>query len=87
MQPGARFFVSDNTALEVFAKLPAVSTLPRDNGDDIKVPFKDTWGLETGLRSRFARGLFGMVRLHYGTVVNALYGAHLYPSFELEFRP
>jgi hypothetical protein len=86
-QPGARLFVSDNTALEFFAKLPMYGALPRESGDDIKVPFSETWAFESGLRSRFARGLFGSVRLHYGAVVNALYGARLYPSFEVEFRP
>jgi hypothetical protein len=86
VMPGARFFVSDNTAVEIFAKLPAFSVLPRDNADDIKIPFSDTWGFETGLRSRFTRALFGNIRLHYGAIVNALYGARLYPSFELEIR-
>ncbi len=51
------------------------------------MPFKYTWGLEGGLRSRLARGLFGSVRLNYASVSSLLYGARLYPSFEVEIRP
>jgi hypothetical protein len=86
VQPGVRLFVSDNTAFEYFVKLPAYSAIPRE-GDDIKLKFSDTWAMEWALRSRLARGLFWSMRLHYGSVVNLLYGAHLYPSFGLEFRP
>jgi len=85
VQPGARFFLSDATALEVFAKLPAFTTVPTERRD-ISVPFKSTWSMEGGFRSRLARGLFGTIRLHYGSVADVLYGSRLYPSFELEYR-
>jgi len=85
-RPGTRFFFTDNVALELFAKLPAFTTIPLERAKDVKVPFKDTWSLEGGLRSRFAEGFFGNVRLHYGAVADVLYGARLYPSFELELR-
>jgi len=85
-RPGVRFFVSDNTALEAFAKLPAFTTIPRDAGDK-KVPFSDAWSTEFGVRSRLARGLFGNMRLHYGQPVGLLYGgAKFYPAFDLELR-
>jgi len=42
--------------------------------------------VEFGLRSRFAEGVFGSVRLHYGDIPRGLYGSRLYPSFEVEFR-
>jgi hypothetical protein len=84
-RPGARFFVSDNTALELFAKLPAFTTIPRDSGD-IAVSFSNAWSAEFGLRSRLATGLFGNMRLHYGDMLKALYGARLYPSFDVELH-
>ena len=85
VQPGARFFLSDATAFEVFAKLPAFTTVPTERRD-ISVPFKSTWSMEGGFRSRLARGLFGTIRLHYGSVSDVIYGSRLYPSFELEYR-
>jgi hypothetical protein len=84
-QPSARLFVSDNTAFELSAKLPAFTEIPRDRGDK-SVPFSSTWSMEGGLRSRLAPGLFGYLRLHYGKRGNAVYGAPLYPSFGVEFR-
>ena len=85
VQPGARFFFSDATALEVFAKLPAFTTVPTERKDR-SVPFKSTWSMEGGFRSRLSPGLFGSIRLHYGSVSDVLYGSRLYPSFELEYR-
>ena len=85
LRPGARFFLADHTALELFTKLPLYSAVPLE-GTDPTVPFKRTWALEGGLRSRLARGLFGSVRLHYGSISDVLYGARLYPSFEVELR-
>lgn len=85
VQPGARVFLSDATALELAAKLPVFTTVPTERRD-ISVPFKSTWSMEGGFRSRFARGLFGTIRLHYGSVADVLYGSRLYPSFELEYR-
>jgi hypothetical protein len=80
-----RFFVSDNTALELFAKLAAFTDVPGARAETT-LPFSKTWTLESGLRSRLADGLFGNLRLHYGDVSNAIYGARLYPSFDLELR-
>jgi len=85
LRPGVRFFLIDHTALELFAKLPLYSAIPVD-GPNPTVPFKRTYALEGGLRSRLTRGIFGSVRLHYGSISDVLYNARLYPSFEIEFR-
>jgi hypothetical protein len=85
VRPGTRWFFWDNTALEVHALLPAYSAVPREDGE-VKVPFSDTWSIEFGLRSRFVPGVFGNIRLQYGQVAKTVYGARLYPAFELEFR-
>jgi hypothetical protein len=85
-RPGVRFFISDNTALEFFVKLPMYTAIPIGERNPT-VPFKDTWWLEGGLRSRFARGLFGNIRLNYASISDVLYGARLYPAFEVEVRP
>jgi hypothetical protein len=87
VRPGARFFVSDNTAIELFGKLPMYSAIPVEDGPNRTVPFERTWWLEGSLRSRLARRLYGSVRLHYAAISDVLYGARLYPSFEVEFRP
>jgi hypothetical protein len=84
-RPVARVFISDNTALQLSAKLPVQSELALENSTP-ELSFSDTWSMEGGLRSRFAPDFFGNVRLHYGYVSRALYGARLYPSFELELR-
>ena len=86
MRPGARFFLSDNTALELFVKLPFYTAVPIGERNPT-LPFKDTWWLEGGLRSRFARGLYGNIRLNYAAISDLLYGARLYPAFEIEIRP
>jgi hypothetical protein len=86
VRPGLRLFVSDNTAFEFFAKLPAYSGVSGDR-NDATVPFSKTWTLEGGLRSRLARGLFVSMRTHYAAVADVLYGARLYPSFAVEYRP
>jgi hypothetical protein len=84
-RPGARLFISDNTALELFAKLVAFTEVPTGRAETT-LPFSKTWTLEGGLRSRLADGLFGNLRLHYGDISDAIYGARLYPSFDLELR-
>ena len=84
-RPGARFFLSDNTALELFARLAAFTEVPTARAE-AALPFSETWTLEGGLRSRLAEGLFGNLRLHYGEVSDAIYGATLYPSFDIELR-
>ncbi|HYQ46628.1 MAG TPA: hypothetical protein VER11_31885 [Polyangiaceae bacterium] len=86
LRPGMRFFISDNTALELFAKLPFYTAVPIGERNPT-VPFKDTWWLEGGLRSRLARGLYGNIRLNYASISDVLYGARLYPAFEVEVRP
>jgi hypothetical protein len=86
VRPGLRLFITDRTAFEFFAKLPFYSAVPIA-GRNPTVPFKYTWGLEGALRSRLAPGLFGNVRLNYASVSDLLYGARLYPSFEIEIRP
>jgi len=84
-RPGARFFISDNTALELFFKLPAYTTVPT-NRTETSLPFEDAWTFESGLRSRLAPGVFGNLRLHYGRIADAMYDSPLFPSFDLEFR-
>lgn len=91
--PGLRWFIWHNTALTVSAQLPAYTSIPVElDGDSSgesdyhKVPFSDVWSLEMGLRSRLMPGLFSNVRLHYGQVARTLYGAQIYPSFEVEVR-
>lgn len=85
LRPGARVFLSDAVALEMLANLPPYTAVPRD-GDDRVIPFSETWSLEAGIRSRFAPGLYGTIRLHYGEIAETLYDAKLYPSFEVEAR-
>lgn len=85
VRPGTRWFFWDNTAIEVHALLPAYSAVPLENRE-LEVPFSDTWSIEFALRSRFMTGVFGNIRLQYGEVTRAVYGARLYPAFELEFR-
>jgi len=86
LRPGMRFFISDNTALELFVKLPLYTAVPVGDRNPT-IPFKDTWWFEGGLRSRLARGLYGNVRLNYASISDWLYGARLYPAFEIEVRP
>jgi hypothetical protein len=85
LRPGVRVFVSDRTALEVFAKLPLYSAVPLER-KTVTVPFERTWNVEAGVRSRLTGRLFGNVRLHYGSIADLLYGARLYPSFDVEVR-
>ena len=86
LRPGARLFITDRVAFEFFAKLPLYSSLPIGDRNPT-VPFKYTWGMEGGLRSRLAPGLFGTVRLNYASISDVLYGARFYPAFEIEVRP
>jgi len=85
LRPGTRLFIADHTAFELSTKLPLYSAVPLE-GRSPTLPFKRTWALEGGLRSRLARGLFGSIRLHYGSISDVLYGARIYPSFEVELR-
>jgi hypothetical protein len=95
VRPGVRLFLSDNTEFGLSSNLPPYSAIPveRDvvrtgerNTNYRTVPFSEIWSLEAGFRSRFAPGLFGSLRLHYGEVARGLYGAVLNPSFNVEFR-
>jgi len=91
-RPGVRWFISPRTSLELSAHLPAYTSLPIELAGDAgethyrKVPFSDSWSIEAALRSSLTSNVFGNLRLHYGNVADALYGASLYPSFELEIR-
>jgi hypothetical protein len=85
VRPGLRLFITDGTAFEFFAKLPLYSAVQSDGGST-KVPFDRVWGVEAGLRSRLARGFFGNIRLQYAAISDVLYGARLYPAFDLEIR-
>ncbi|HEX6272990.1 MAG TPA: hypothetical protein VFZ53_08120 [Polyangiaceae bacterium] len=96
LRPGVRFFLSDTTELGVMSNLPVYSAIPIErareseeggrNEDFVTVPFSELWSVEASLRSRFAEGVFGSVRLHYGEIARGLYGAPLYPSFDVELR-
>lgn len=82
---GARAFVSDNTAVQLSVKLPVRSEVALESAAT-ELSFADAWSCEAGVRSRFAAGIFGALRLQYGEVADALYGAALFPSFEIEMR-
>lgn len=84
-RPGARVFVSDNTAVQLSVKLPVQSELALEDAAT-ELSFADTWSFEAGIRSRFGPGIFGGLRLQYGEVSDVLYGAALFPSFEIEMR-
>jgi hypothetical protein len=101
LRPTARVFVSDATAFEIGVRLPLFTEVPAEGDATVSignrtqsgskagyvdVKFKDSWSLEGGVRSRLQPWLFATVRLHYGRVARALYGAPLYPSFSLELR-
>jgi hypothetical protein len=94
-RPSARWFITDATELDVIASLPIYTAIPysrdelRGDGrveDFETLPFSKAWSLEAGLRSRFAKGLFGTIRLHFGPLTREIYDASVYPSFEVEFR-
>jgi len=85
VRPGVRVFITDGTAFEFFAKLPIYSAVHDESGSTT-LPFDRVWGMEAGLRSRLVRGFFGNVRLQYAAISDLLYGARLYPAFDLEFR-
>jgi hypothetical protein len=84
-RPGARAFLSDDTALQVSLKLPVKSEIALEDAAT-ELSFADVWSFEAGIRSRFAAGVFGALRLQYGQVSDVLYGASLFPSFEVEMR-
>lgn len=84
-RPGARWFVADNTALEISTKLPVYTAIALKDSSPT-LPFSETWAFEAGVRSRFARDVFGNLRVHYGTVSKALYGSRVFPALELELR-
>ena len=94
VRPGVRFFLSDDTELDLSSDLPPYTAIPHErqtvgggrNEDYETVRFSETWSFEAALRSRFAAGVFGSIRLHYGEIARGLYGAPLYPSFDVEFR-
>jgi hypothetical protein len=88
-----RVYLTDATAIEGTVKLPVYSgvaspTLGRGGlaTDYESVPFWRTWSFEIGVRSRFAKGLFGNVRLQYGQALRTPYEAAIYPSFDVELR-
>lgn len=100
-RPGARFFISQDTAFEFGAMLPAYTRVPfegeisaelanqgfeRAGSGEASVSFSETWNIEFGLRSSIRPWLFCAFRLDYGPRADVLYGAFVYPSFSLEFR-
>jgi hypothetical protein len=93
LRPALRFFLSDASALELATKLPLYTKVPIEiegarasRSSYAEAKFSDGWNVEAGLRSRLQPWLYATVRLHYGRVAKALYGAPLYPSFDLELR-
>lgn len=94
VRSGARFFLTKTTEFDISGSLPPYTALPVDTTtrrDDERsgyrtVSFSEAWSLEFGVRSRFTRSVFGSFRLHYGEVSRTLYGAPLYPSFDIELR-
>jgi hypothetical protein len=96
-RPGARVFLSDDTAFEFFASLPAYARVPyegditsnrfeRAGAGEAKVKFSSTWAVEVGLRSAIRPWLFCNIRLDFGPRADVLYGAQVYPSFSIEAR-
>ena len=91
---GARFFITNTTEIDLSSNLPPYTAVPleatgrrdTERSSYRTVPFADAWSLELGGRSRFSRRFFGSFRLHYGEVSRSLYGAPLYPSFDVELR-
>jgi hypothetical protein len=99
LRPTLRFFLSDATAFEFGATLPIYTQIPveaeatlaagnqtRSGSRYAEANFNAGWNIEGGVRSRLQPWLYATVRMHYGRVAKALYGAPLYPSFSLEFR-
>ena len=101
IRPGARAFVSDATAIELFFDLPLYTSVPwegdltaelRNKGYEksgsgrATVPLSETWKFEVGVRSSFTPWMFGTVRLHYGRTNKLLYLTTVNPSISLEFR-
>jgi hypothetical protein len=98
--PTARLFLSASTAFEFLARLPVYNKVPyeadatlnvgqgygRSKNGYASVDFSEGWTLEFGVRSRLRRWLFATTRLHVGQLSKNIYGALLYPSFNLEFR-
>jgi hypothetical protein len=91
--PGVHWYIWHNTSLELSSRLPALTEVPvqasrgdAEHAEYHDVPFSDAWSVEVGLRSRLRSNVFGNLRLHYGEVARTLYGARIYPSFELEIR-
>jgi hypothetical protein len=98
--PTMRLFVSSNTAFEFLARLPVYNKVPYESDSTIgaggrfgrsrdgyaTVDFSEGWTMEFGVRSRLRRWLFATTRLHVGQISKHVYGALLYPSFNLEFR-
>ncbi|HEY3496604.1 MAG TPA: hypothetical protein VGK73_18020 [Polyangiaceae bacterium] len=98
VRPGLRLFLSRRVELALSSDLPLYSAVPaaasletesrsREGTGFETVPFSSVWSMEGVLRSRFAEGVFGSVRLHYSKVARGLYGTAFSPSFALEFRP
>jgi hypothetical protein len=97
-RPTTRLYVSDATALEVSAKLPAFNRVPYnvEPGADSRfgksrdgfseVPFADSWTLEFGVRSRLRTWLFATLSVQYGKIPREVYGSTFFPKFGLEFR-
>jgi hypothetical protein len=101
LQPVARAFLSNDTALELTAYLPAYTRVPfegeisvdlagqgysRSGDGEAKVPFSEAWNFEVGLRTAIRDWLFWSLRLDLGPRAELLYGAFIYPAFSVEFR-
>jgi hypothetical protein len=102
IRPNARVFLSESTAFEFAARLPAYNKVPYEIDSSVnlrlgrgysnvrdgyaQVDFSQGWGLEFGVRSRIRKWLFLTTRLDAGPLAKRIYGAPLYPSFNLEFR-
>lgn len=100
-RPGARLFLSADTALEMSASLRAFTHIPyegdisakflrkgyeRSGSGEASIPFSQTWNVEVGVRSRIRPWMFCSFRLAFGPVADMLFGAYVYPAFALEFR-
>ncbi|HEX6239813.1 MAG TPA: hypothetical protein VFZ61_02920, partial [Polyangiales bacterium] len=98
--PTARVFITAQTAFEFTARLPLYNRVPYEVDSTLEVgkgygnlkdgyasvDFSQGWALEFGVRSQLRRWLFATTRLHVGQIAKTVYGATVYPSFNLEFR-
>lgn len=98
--PTLRVFITPQSNFHFTARLPLYNRVPYEIDSTLELgkgysnvrdgyaslDFSQGWALEFGVRSQVRRWLFVNTRLHVGQIAKAVYGAVIYPSFNLEFR-